>query len=520
MKNFPVGIQEFKEIITKNYFYVDKTNLILDLINTGKFYFLSRPRRFGKSLLLSTIKEIFLGNSNLFNGLYIYDKIKWEEYPIISLSMSAIKGADNIDDINESLKLALLRIASKYDVHLPEIKNTALLFNELIKELGKIKQVVILIDEYDKIILDYISKPDISERNREFLREFYTVLKDNDEHIKFCILTGISRFSKVSIFSGLNNLRDITLSKEFSTLCGITQQELETNFNEQIEDLSIIYSLDKFELLAKIKFWYNGYSWDGENSVYNPFAILSFFTDKTFNNYWFSSGTPKFLVDKFEQNNYSIEEIDNFSTNNLFFESYDTNISDFRPLLFQTGYLTIKNADKLNNIYTIGYPNFEVKNAFLSHIASKYIDKPPADINLLTYRISKALEAGDTKVFIEIIKTIIANIPYQLHISKEAYYHSLFYLIMTLSGIKVNLEVSTNKGRIDGLIEFKDVIYILEFKYLDSIDKSESILAKAINQIKENEYFNSFLSLNKKIKMIAIAVGRKDVTLLEEELKS
>ncbi len=519
MKNLPIGIQTFEKIINKNLLYIDKTKIIYKLINEGSFYFLSRPRRFGKSLLLSTLQEIFSGNKELFKDLYIYDKISWEKFPVIHLSMSNLKGTQDLTNIYESALLMLHNNAASNSVSMPLSKQPALAFSQLIQELSKINKVVVLIDEYDKPIIDHINDLSIAKQNREFLRDFYSVLKDNDQNINFCLLTGVSKFSKVSIFSGLNNLRDITINDSFSTICGITQNEMEDYFNDRFEDLGNKLNLDDQSLKQKIKTWYNGYSWDAKNTVYNPFSILNFFADGTFKNYWFSSGTPTFLIEKIIQDKIQVDELENNRIGLEIFESFDLENLNLISLLFQTGYLTIISIDYDEGICTLNYPNQEVKRSFLVYIAAHYFNTSVINVRPLYIDLIACLTENNIKKFINSIKSIIAGIPYQLHIQKEAYYHSLFYLIMELMGIDMDIEQNTSKGRIDGIIEYDNNIYIIEFKYLSENKNIDELLNTALNQIKTKEYFAPYLIKNKPIKYLAVAINKETVEYkLEEHL--
>jgi len=517
MQQLPIGIQTFREIIENNLLYVDKTKEINELIHSGKYYFISRPRRFGKSLLISTLAEVFRGNKDLFKGLYIYDKIEWEEYPVIHLSMSGLKGTNDINSINESMILMLRNSARENNVEIEEFSNVALMFGELINKLSKKNKVVVLIDEYDKPILDNINNIEISKRNRDFLRDFYSVLKDNDQYIKFCLLTGVSKFSKVSVFSGLNNLKDITLNERFSTICGLTQEEVDKYFEDRMGWITEKLKLTKEELREKIKEWYNGYSWDGEKRVYNPFSILNFYEDGQFNNYWFSTGTPTFLIERAKIDKVNIEEIENKRVGIEIFESFDITNIDFISLLFQTGYLTITSLDVSRGICVLNYPNKEVRKSFLIHIASRYLNTEVTNVRPLYNDMLDMLRNGKIEEMIKIIKSMISKIPYQLHIPSEAYYHSMFYIIFDLMGIEMDMEVSTIKGRIDGVIEFKDKIYIIEFKYLSENKEVESVLNSAIKQIKTKEYYIPYINRNKPIKYLAIGVNREVVEYKIEE---
>ncbi len=291
--------------------------------------------------------------------------------------MSNLKGTENLTSVYESAYLMLETNAIENGISIKKYDNPAIMFSKLISELSKINKVVVLIDEYDKPIVDHLTQNDVCKRNINFLRDFYSVLKDYDEHIKFCLLTGVSKFSKVSVFSGLNNLYDITLDRNFSTICGITQEEIDKYFDNRLPAIANEYNITVNELKQKIKEWYNGYSWDGKNKLYNPFSILSFFSSFKFDNYWFSSGTPTFLIEKYRESKTVIEDIKEFKIGSTFFDQSEIDIIDFRPLLFQTGYLTVKEYDFINNIYTLGYPNKEVKDAFLSYIAATFVEKSP-----------------------------------------------------------------------------------------------------------------------------------------------
>jgi len=355
MKNLPIGIQTFEKIINEDYCYVDKTVFIKKLENGG-YYFLSRPRRFGKSLFIDTLKEAFSGNKELFKGLYIYDKWDWDRrYPVIKISFGS-GGFRKPDDLIETIDSNLKEISKIYGVEI-EGRLINLRFRDLIIKLNEKynEKVVVLIDEYDKPILDVIENVEVAKENREILKGFYGVLKDADAYLKLVFLTGVTRFSKVSIFSGLNQLNDITLDSEFSTICGYTQTDLETVFVDRLKDFDV----------EEVKRWYNGYSWLGEK-VYNPFDILLLFDKKIFRMYWFETGTPSFLIKLFKDNNYYLPDLENLVVGEEILPNLD--IDNFFPenLLFQSGYLTIKDVitDESETSYVLTYPNFEVRKSF------------------------------------------------------------------------------------------------------------------------------------------------------------
>ena len=517
MQQLPIGIQTFRKIREKNLLYIDKTKEIKELIESGNYFFISRPRRFGKSLLLSTLAEVFRGNKELFKGLYIYDKIEWEEYPVIRLDMSNVISSTDEESFNLSILNMLNIIGDEYNVKIDNPINHVDAFRKLIILLSEINKVVILIDEYDKPILDNIINQEISKRNRNLLRDFYSVLKTYDQYIKFCLLTGVSKFSKVSVFSGLNNLRDITINAQFSTICGLTQKEVDEYFEDRMGWISEKLKLTKEELREKIKLWYNGYSWDGENKVYNPFSILNFYADGQFNNYWFSTGTPTFLMERAKIDKINIEEIENKRVGIEIFDSFDIENINFLSLLFQTGYLTISSINYEKGICVLNYPNEEVRKSFLIHIAANYLNTEVTEIRPIYNDLLDMLKCGEIEKFIKTLRSIISKIPYQLHIAKESYYHSIFYVILDLMGIEMQTEQSTSKGRIDGVIEFNDKIYIIEFKYLSENKEIESVLNNAIKQIKEKEYYLPYINKNKPIKYLAIAVNREVVEYKLEE---
>ncbi|MDM7273418.1 AAA family ATPase, partial [Sulfurihydrogenibium azorense] len=356
MKKLPIGISTLEFIRRDNYYYVDKTPFVKKLVDNGKYYFLSRPRRFGKSLFVDTLKQAFLGNLHLFEGTYLENNWNWEKkYPVIHLDLSKTVN-DNVENFKGSLDCILQDIGEDYSIAL-EKPYPNLKFEELIKKLYKKYnlEVVVLVDEYDKPILDNIENIEKALEIREVLREFYSILKASDQYLKFVFLTGVSRFSKVSIFSGLNQLNDITLSPTFATICGYTQSELETVFKDRLEGVN----------LEELKYWYNGYSWLGEK-VYNPFDVLLFLSEKIFRPYWFETGTPTFLMKLILNNKVFLPKLEEIKANDEILANLDVDFLKIENLFFQTGYLTIRETKKLGlrTIYILTYPNFEVKSSF------------------------------------------------------------------------------------------------------------------------------------------------------------
>lgn len=513
MKKLPIGIQTFSTLIRENYLYVDKTEDIYRLFaEGGKYYFLSRPRRFGKSLLISTLKEIFSCSRELFEGLWIFDRIEWKKYPVIHLDFLG-KKYGNPQELNDTLEFMIDRNARNYGIELKE-KGYDKRFNELIRQLSREEKVVILVDEYDKPIITHVENREIAKENRNILRTFYEAIKEADEHLKFVFITGVSKFSKVSLFSGLNNLYDITIDETYSTLLGYTEAELLHYFEDRIDRLA--QEGDREQWLEDIRHWYNGYSWDGKNFVYNPFSVLHFFQKRQFGNYWFETGTTTFLIDAIKKYDVDVAQLDRYKAGEAIFESFDIERLNVASLLFQTGYLTIKeieSIDRTRRLYILSYPNLEVKESLLEHILGDFSARFANEISVIVYDLKQALLGDNMEHFFEILKSLFARIPYDIFIKeKESYYQTVIYLILTLIGINVKTEVETNVGRLDAVIESEDYIYILEFK----MGSPES----AIKQIEDKEYYQPYLQSRKPIKLIGVGFDKKERNIKNYIIKS
>jgi len=500
MKRLPVGIQTFRKLIDGNYLYVDKTEYIHKLIVQGSVYFLSRPRRFGKSLLISTLNEIFEGEKELFKDLWIYKAdYAWEKHPVVRIDFSKEK-AENKDDLKGFILYQLKNIADKYGISLTRDKYYEA-FDELLTQLSQINKVVILIDEYDKPIIDNIENKELAVEFREILKGFYTIIKACDEHIRFVLLTGVSKFSKAGVFSGLNNLEDISMDARYSSLLGITREEMEGSFKEYIDQFAESEGVSKYELIKKITYWYDGFCFSGTcEKVFNPFSALLLFKKLSFRNYWFESATPSFLIKLMKEENFDIKRLKEMEVREESFGAYELENLAVLPLLFQTGYLTIKEYDKDFMTYILGYPNFEVENSFQYSLLNSY-----SGIHVDGYLIDliRALRNDDFETFFDTLRIFFADIPYDLHISKEKYYQTIFYLIFSLIGLKVKAEVKTNKGRIDAVIIDKD-IYIFEFKFNGDKDQ-------ALNQIKDKKYFEKYQGVGKEIYLSGVEFTDRNI---------
>jgi hypothetical protein len=495
---YPLGIQTFSEIREDNYLYVDKTAIIHELITTGKIYFLSRPRRFGKSLLISTLEALFLGRKELFEGLFItrsecdYD---FATYPVVKLEFSKDEFA-TADSLRDYIYTAVSDIAEHYGVELTK-PSYSQRFDELVIKLHQKTQqkVVLLIDEYDKPILNHFNKPVLTEI-KQVIAAFYGVIKPLDEHLKFIFITGVSTFAKVSVFSGMNSLRDISMNRQYATLCGITGQELEDNFTKGITELAKLEVMDKSAILSKIKHWYNGYRFHHlAIGVYNPFSLLSLFLNQEFLNYWYTTGTPTFLLNLLQSKQYDLKKLTEFEIGAKAFAASDPQDISVQSVFVQTGYLTIK--DYNNSLYTLDFPNFEVKSSFYDSVVTRYGHLDEGEGESYTSRLIQCLTTGDLQKFFNTFRAFFANIPYNLHINMEKYYHSLFYAIFTLIGLDIESEVRTNIGRIDCVLQTEQTIYIIEFKLNDTKEA-------ALKQIHDRQYALKYQGSGKKIVLLGV----------------
>jgi len=504
MKKLPIGIQSFGKLISEGHYYVDKTSFIKKL-EDGGYYFLSRPRRFGKSLFLDTLKEAFSGNNELFKGLYLYDNWDWgQRYPVIKISF----GSGVMDSKEKLIKIIdsfVVKIAEENQLQLKEELLT-LRFQEVIERLShKYKQkVVVLIDEYDKPILDRIEDMEVAKQNREVLKDFYSVLKDADPYLRLVFLTGVSRFSKVSIFSGLNQLRDITLSPEFATICGYTQEDLETVFEERLKGFDT----------EEIKRWYNGYNWLGE-SVYNPFDILLLFAEKRYRPYWFETGTPTFLIKLFQKNKYYLPRLEEMKVGEELLSNLDVDYIFPENLLFQTGYLTIKDMLTLegSNVYVLTYPNLEVKKSFNDAFIT-YLYPTPSIKDGTKIDILLSFRDGTVEKLQTILHNFFSSIPLDWYRkndidSYEGYYASVIYALFNGAGLSTIAEDTTNVGRIDLSVIYGDKVYILEFKVVENEAEGS-----AIRQIREKRYYEKYLGKYNQIYLIGIEFSKSSKNIV------
>ena len=499
-RRLPIGIQTFRKIREGDCYYVDKTAYIRRLLDEGTHYFLSRPRRFGKSLFLDTCKELFEGNEPLFEGLDIHDHWDWSvRYPVLGLSFG--KGNFKTPGYVETNLMAQLdaverrtEVASDYATG-PE--RLAHQLEELHSRYGQ--PVAVLIDEYDKPILDALEEPEIARANRDYLRGLYATIKDSDAHIRFSFITGVSKFSKVSLFSGLNNLIDISLDAEYSAICGYTEEDLDAVFALELP------GLDREE----IRDWYNGYNWLGEEKVYNPFDILLLFDKRKFRAWWFETGTPAFLVETLFQRRVGSLSLENMMGTDDLLSKFDVDDIATEALLFQTGYLTVMGEEDLGGepLYRLGYPNREVRQS-LNRSLLRYLVRDSTHQIENSVRLYRLLEANDFAGLETLFQAFFASIPYEWYMNNdianyEGYYASVFYSYFAALGLDITVEDSSNHGRLDMAVRFNDNVYLFEFKVVEMTPGGA-----AMAQLKAKRYADKYRSLGQPICLVAVEFSK------------
>lgn len=529
MKRLPTGQQNFKDIRENDLLYVDKTRQIHDLIQAGKLYFLSRPRRFGKSLLLSTLENIFLGNKELFKGLYIAERTNydWKPYPVLAFNFAKL--GNRVRNLEKRLQRVVQDKAKDFGITL-EKGELAEQLEELVKMLNqKQGSIVVLIDEYDAPIVDFLNDAVQANKNREVIRDFFAPLKDLEYRglLRFLFITGISKFSKVSLFSKFNNPTDLTLARAAKDLVGITQEELLANFKPHIQNSAEILDFSKEQLLEWLAIWYNGYSWDGRTRLYNPFSLLSFFDDSNFRNFWFATGTPTFLIETIRRRGVEPMKIENKKFYEPYFEKFTIETLDIYNLLFQTGYLTVKNRTlSMEGLeYELSYPNKEVRHSFIYNLLEAFTWQSASTVGDVVVNIKNALITGDVNTFIKQMKILLSNISYHLMPKKgrpkkeetkeekeakkqklfeawEGYFHTIIYLVTSFLGLSVQAEVTKHKGRLDLIAQTENYLYLMEFKLDETAED-------AIQQIKDREYAAGYKNSPKTVILVGVNFSKE-----------
>ena len=499
-RKLPIGIQTFSDIRTQGYLYVDKTALMWQIANIGKPYFLSRPRRFGKSLLLSTFEAYFEGKKELFEGLAI-EKLedKWEKHPILHLDLNAEK-YDTVESLNAILSYQLTQWEAIYG----KGEDEATLSNRFkgiiqraYEQTGK--GVVVLIDEYDKPLLQTIHNKELMEAYRIILKAFYGVLKSKDSCLRFAFLTGVTKFSQVSVFSDLNQLNDISMSKNYATICGITKQELLEYFTPELEALAEENDQSFEETVEMMTQQYDGYHFHQKGEgVYNPFSVLNAFDKMEFGNYWFQTGTPTFLVELLKKSDYDLRTLmDGVEASAITFSEYRVEEDNPIPLIYQSGYLTIKDFDKEFKIYTLEFPNDEVRYGFLNFLVPFYTPVTDDKKNFYIGRFVQELRTGDVDSFMQRFEAFFADFPYELNDKTERHYQVVVYLIFKLMGEFTQAEVHSAKGRADAIVQTPDYVYVFEFKL-------DGTAEEALQQINGKGYAEPFKADKRKVVKVGV----------------
>ena len=516
-RKLPIGIQTFREIREEGHYYVDKTAFIRRLVDGGKHYFLSRPRRFGKSLLVDTCKELFEGNEPLFRGLDVHGRWDWSKRcPVVRLDFG--KGDfKQADYLHANAAAQLDRIERRADVA-PRYATAPERFGDLLEALHERtgERVAVLVDEYDKPILDALEKPETARANRDYLRGLYSTIKTCDAHVKFTLLTGVSKFSKVSLFSGLNNLLDITLDPRYSAICGYTEADLDTVFAPELP------GLDRDE----IRRWYDGYSWLGSEKVYNPFDILLLFDTRKFRPWWFETGTPTFLLDTLVTRGVSAVALDGMLSNDELLSTFDVDDIATEALLFQTGYLTIQGEEDLGGqvFYRLGYPNREVRQSLNEGLLRRLQGASRQVAH--NVRLRKLLLANDFAGLESLFKGLFAGIPYQWHTKNdiadyEGYYASVFYSCFAAVGMEVTVEDSSSRGRLDMAVVFNGHVYLFEFKVVGSAPEGATASpTAALAQLRERGYADKHRASGRPIHLVGVEFSRETRNLVALEAAS
>jgi hypothetical protein len=515
-RKYPVGIQTFSEIIKEGYVYVDKTDLVWELSHYAKFIFMSRPRRFGKSLLTSTLDSYWQGDKDLFKGLKIMELEKeWKSYPVIHLDLSIVKGRNDAKDLQRAICWMLSRLdcfeRNEYE------KTPGEILDGMIRRLSSGgRQVAVIIDEYDAPLLDVLHEKENLDGMRKVMQEFYQPLKVNESLIKFCFITGITKFSQLSIFSTINNLMNVTLDPKFSAICGFTEKELCTTLWQDVESLAEHYKLTPTEMHQKLKQRYDGYHFS-ENSpeIYNPFSLLKCFLRQKIDNYWFESGTPTFLIHQMQHFNTDITSLDRLEVPSDAFDQPTENMQNALPLLYQSGCLTIKDYDPEAETYILAIPNQEVRVGYTKGLLPTYIGLAGQDVQVgFALKFWRALKAGDINLAMEHMQAYLAGIPYVEGFKKklseastaEGFWEFTFYLIFSMLNVYVRTQVKVAGGRADMIVFMPDTIYIIELKAGGSAEQ-------ALQQIETKGYAKPYLTDGRKIVKVGVNINRESRTI-------
>lgn len=495
---YPIGIQNFEKLRQDGYLYIDKTGLVYSLVQTSNCYFLSRPRRFGKSLLISILEAYFLGKKELFKGLAI-EKLEqeWTVYPVLHLDLN-IEKYDSIDNLTDILNVNLKLWEQTYgsdDAETSVSLRFAGIIRRAYKQTGR--RVVVLVDEYDKPLLQSIGNKALQEEFRNTLKPFYGVLKSLDGCIRFALLTGVTKFGKVSVFSDLNNLDDISMNNQYATLCGITEKEIHTNIEEGIRSLASAQNLSYEETCVKLKEMYDGYHFTSDSEgIYNPFSLFNALKNKTFGNYWFETATPTYLVELLKRNRYNLKDMtETVSSADVLNSIYGDD--EPIPVIYQSGYLTIKGYNPRFKTYRLGFPNKEVEEGFMNFLIPYYTPIKKEKTAFSIENFVEEIERGDIDSFFRRLQSFFADTPYELVRDRELHYQNVLFIVFKLIGLYVKAEYHTSQGRIDLALQTDKYIYVMEFKLEGSAEE-------ALRQIEEKQYALPFASDKRQVFQIGI----------------
>ena len=497
-KLYPVGIQNFEKLRKEGYFYVDKTALMHRLVSSGSYYFLSRPRRFGKSLLVSTLEAYFQGKKELFDGLAVASLEKeWRRYPVLHIDLNTEK-YDSADALISKLNLALAYWEEKYGTFHAETSLPAR-FEGIIRRAYEKENapVVVLVDEYDKPLLQTIGHSELQEEYKNILKAFYGALKSMDGYIRFALLTGVTKFGKVSVFSDLNNLEDISLKKEYADICGVSEEELLRDFDEDIHALALENGQSYKEACAQLKVDYDGYHFAPDSpGIYNPFSLLNTFKSRAYGSYWFETGTPTYLVELLKKSDYDLEQMSREETDT---ETLDSIFTDDNPIpvIYQSGYLTIKKYDKEFGLYTLGFPNREVEEGFLKFLLPYYAKANRVKTGFEIKKFVDDVRNGNIDGFMERLQSFLSDCPYELARDIELHYQNVLFIVFRLAGLYTQVEYHTSRGRIDMVVQTADFVYVMEFKPDGSAEQ-------ALQQIVEKQYALPFAQDSRKVFSIGV----------------
>ena len=496
----PIGIQSFEKLRRENYVYIDKTEIMYRLVNTSNPYFLSRPRRFGKSLMLSTMEAYFLGKRDLFKGLAIERlETEWNTHAVLHLDLNAEK-YDSPERLHDMLERQLRGWEKTYETGGEGITHSGRFMEVIKKAYEKTgRGVVILIDEYDKPLLNSFHDEALQKAFRETLTAFYTVLKSADQWLRFVFITGVTKFAQMGIFSNLNQLKDISLDPRYAALCGLTGDEIRADFVPELKLLAKENNLDDEACMERLTRMYDGYHFNYRNMVgiYNPFSILNVLDSTMFENYWFASGTPTFLAEMLKKTDFDLRELDGIEVSAASLSDDRANINNPVPMIYQSGYLTIKKYDERFQIYTLGFPNDEVKYGFLNFVTPFYTPVAESETSFYIGKFIHELESGDVDAFLTRLRAFFAGISYELNNRTERHYQTIFYLVFKLMGQFSETEVRSAKGRADAVVKTADYIYVFEFKLDGSADQ-------ALAQINDRGYLIPYTVDGRKLVKIGV----------------